>query len=175
MTNYRRHFVPGGSYFFTVVAADRPQGLLTKHMGLLRKSFKTVMEEKPFVIDAMVVLPDHLHCLWTLPPEDKDYSTRWKNIKALFSKGLQKTEARSESRISKGERGIWQRRYWEHAIRDDEDYARHVDYIHYNPIKHGYVEKLIDWPHSSFHRYVKAGIYTSDWAASSGIEDLDFE
>ncbi len=132
------------------------------------------MQEKPFEIDAVVISPDHLHCIWTLPPEDKDYSSRWKNIKALFSKQFPKVEGRSQNRISKGERGVWQRRYWEYTLRDDLDYARHVDFIHYNPIQHGLVRNLNEWPHSSFHRYV-TGIYPSDWASDPDIVNLDME
>jgi putative transposase len=116
------------------------------------------------------VLPDHLHCIWTLPPHDDDYAGRWRAIKIAFAKSLPKTERLSAVRLARGERGIWQRRYWEHTIRDDPDYARHVDYVHYNPVKHGHVAKVNDWPYSSFARFVEAGIYPKDWAADSRDE-----
>lgn len=112
----------------------------------------------------MVILPDHLHTIWTMPPDDADYALRWRLIKTRFSRGLPKTESRSDSRIAKGERGIWQRRYWEHQIRDEDDLQCHVDYIHINPVKHGYVERAADWPHSSIHRYIARGDFGSDWA-----------
>jgi putative transposase len=114
-------------------------------------------------MDAVVVLPDHLHCIWSLPDGDADYSTRWGLIKAHFSRGVEHGERRSASRIKRGERGIWQRRFWEHCLRDDGDYARHVDYIHWNPVKHGYVQRVADWPHSSLHRHVARGVYAADW------------
>jgi hypothetical protein len=109
---------------------------------------------------------------WTLPEGDDEFSTRWRQIKAAFSRRLPKIERRSESRLNKGERGIWQRRFWEHAVRDDQDFQRHVDYIHYNPIKHGYVTRVADWQFSSFHRFVQLGIYPSDWAGE-GLQDMD--
>lgn len=111
----------------------------------------------------MVVLPEHLHCLWRLPPGDADFSTRWKKIKAAFSRAQPKTELRSASRAAKGERGIWQRRFWEHAVRDEADWRRHVDYIHFNPVKHGHVPRVADWPYSTFHDYVRRGLYPVDW------------
>ncbi|MCP4409944.1 MAG: transposase, partial [Gammaproteobacteria bacterium] len=131
---------------------------------LLRQIFRKVKEGHPFKINAMVVLPDHLHCIWTLPPGDVDYKTRWALIKAGFSRGIPLGERRSRSRLKRGERGIWQRRYWEHLIRDDRDYRRHVDYIHWNPVKHGWVNRVADWPHSSFHGYLRRGIVPADWA-----------
>lgn len=164
MTNYRRSWIPGGTYFFTVNLADRRQDQLVRHHAQLRDAFRLVMVARPFVIDAIVVLPEHLHAIWTLPPDDTDYATRWRLIKTRFSRGLPKTERRTQSRIAKGERGIWQRRYWEHEIRDAEDMQRHVDYIHYNPVKHGYVERPIEWPHSSFHRFLARGDLPADWA-----------
>lgn len=163
MTNYRRAFFPGGSFFFTVSLADRRQSLLTEHIHLLRGAFRYVHQRHPFSIDAMVVLPDHLHAIWTLPAGDADFATRWYLIKSSFSRGVPGGEARSTSRRRKGERGIWQRRYWEHAIQDALDYARHVDYIHYNPVKHGYVAAVRDWPYSSFHRFVRRGELPEDW------------
>ncbi len=168
---YRRAKVPGATYFFTVNLAERQRTLLVDHVDLLRAVFQHVKTVHPFHIDAMVILPDHLHALWTLPEGDADYPVRWALIKAGFSRRIPKGERQNESRLAKGERGIWQRRYWEHLIRDDSDYARHVDYIHYNPVKHGYVRYAKDWPYSSFHRYVRSRILPADWAA---VPDPDF-
>lgn len=165
MTNYRRYFVPGGTYFFTVTLADRSLPLLTDNIAALRSALRHVRTEMPFVVDAIVVLPDHLHTIWVLPPGDSDFSTRWKKIKAAFSRQLPRIERRSESRARKGERGIWQRRFWEHALRDEADWQRHMDYIHFNPAKHGHVRRAADWPYSSFHRYVKLGAYPREWGA----------
>jgi putative transposase len=164
VTNYRRNFVPGGSYFFTVNLLDRRSRLLTEHIGLLRQAFRYARERHPFSIEASVVLPDHLHAVWTLPDGDADYALHWRLIKSAFSRGLPLSESVSNSRSSKGERGIWQRRYWEHTLRDENDFARHVDYIHFNPIKHGHVTQVADWPHSSFHHFVRLGVYPVDWA-----------
>ncbi len=172
MTDYRRYFLPGGTYFFTVALTDRSAPLLTAHVAALRQAFRRVRTEMPFTTEAIVVLPDHLHTLWTLPPGDADFPTRWKKIKAAFSRSLPNTEPRSTSRARKGERGVWQRRYWEHAVRDQADWQRHMDYIHFNPVKHGHVQRVADWPHSSFHRYVRLGMYPQDWATVSG-DDAD--
>src|SRR5438067_5315254 len=136
MTDYRRNFIAGGSFFFTVNLAERRLRLLTQHIDELRTAFRETRRHHPFAIDAMVVLPDHLHAIWTLPEGDSDFATRWSLIKATFSRALPSTEWRSDSRLSKRERGIWQRRYWEHTLRDYEDVAFHADYIHFNPVKH---------------------------------------
>ena len=167
---YRRANVAGGTYFFTVNLAERKRTLLVEHVDVLRTVIQKVKARHPFHIDAMVVLPDHLHALWTLPEGDCDYPTRWMLIKAGFSRQLPKGELPSESRRAKGERGIWQRRYWEHLIRDDRDFERHADYIHYNPVKHGYVKRVVDWPFSTFHREVKRGNYPSNWAGGFEAE-----
>jgi putative transposase len=172
MTEYRRNWSVGGTYFFTVVTANRSNGLLVEHIADLRDAFRIVRAEHPFNIDAIVVLPDHLHAIWTLPPGDFDYALRWKKIKAAFSKRLPKDEPRSNSRIAKGERGIWQRRYWEHTIRDDEDYQRHFDYIHFNPVKHGCVAATKDWPHSSFQQAVTQGVYPVDWGGGGDADGV---
>jgi REP-associated tyrosine transposase len=167
MTNYRRAHIAGASYFFTVNCVARHNNrLLVEHVDLLRQVFCKVKTDHPFHIDAIVILPEHLHCIWTLPPEDADYKTRWALIKAGFSRKIPAGEWRSDSRIKRDERGIWQRRYWEHLIRDDHDYQRHVDYIHWNPVKHGWTKKARDWPHSSFHEYVKRGMCLPDWAGA---------
>jgi putative transposase len=164
MTNYRRSDIAGASYFFTVNLADRSQSLLTDNIALLRSAFEYARERHPFAVDAIAILPDHLHAIWTLPGGDSDFSLRWRLIKTVFSRALPHGESRSDSRQDKGERGIWQRRYWEHLIRDEADFSRHVDYIHINPVKHGLVSRVTDWPHSSFHRFVRAGILPKDWA-----------
>jgi putative transposase len=166
MTNYRRANIAGATYFFTVNLAERKRTYLIDHIDLLRQVIRAEMVKHPFTIDAMVVLPEHLHAIWTLPENDADFSNRWRRIKTEFSKGLPITERRSASRESKGERGVWQRRFWEHLIRDELDYARHVDYIHFNPVKHGHVTKVRDWPHSSFHRWVREGRLPDNWAGT---------
>jgi len=160
---YRRADVKGGTYFFTVNLAERNKTLLVDYIDDLRNAIKTVINNHPFKIDAFVVLPDHLHAIWTLPKNDADFATRWGLIKSGFSRCIPKTERINKSRTTKGERGIWQRRYWEHLIRDDLDYKRHMDYVYYNPVKHGYVESVLDWPHSSFHRDVNRGTCPADW------------
>ena len=161
---YRRVYVPGGTYFFTVNLADRSRTLLVDHIDDLRNAVQEVLTSHPFRIDAMVVLPDHLHAIWTLPEGDANYPMRWSLIKAGFSRCIPADERRSKSRIAKGERGIWQRRYWEHLIRDEQDYTNHANYIHYNPVKHGHVARVADWPYSTFHRAVKNGQYPPDWS-----------
>jgi putative transposase len=167
VTNYRRNFVSGGSYFFTVNLLERRLRLLVDHVDLLREAFRYVRRRHPFDIEAIVVLPDHLHAIWTLPENDSDYALRWRLIKSAFSRGLSKGERISPSRAGKGERGIWQRRYWEHTLRDEQDFARHADYIHYNPVRHGYVSRVRDSRHSSFRRMVRLGVYPPDWAGDA--------
>ena len=167
MVRYRRNFISGGSFFFTVNLAERRQQLLIRHVEMLRRAFREVCSRHPFTIDAIVVLPDHLHAIWTLPDGDADFALRWRLIKSTFSRALPTGERISQSRAAKGERGIWQRRYWEHTLRDARDFARHMDYIHINPVKHGYVLQARDWPYSSFHRMVRLGIYPADWAGDA--------
>ncbi|MDR3415700.1 MAG: transposase [Nevskia sp.] len=175
MPRYIRAFVPGGTFFFTVALLERRKSLLTEHIDLLRQSFVEVRSARPFRVDAIAVMPDHLHCLWTLPPGDADFSMRWHAIKTAFSRGIEPGERRSERRWKKNERGIWQRRFWEHTIRDECDFERHADYIHFNPVKHGHVPRTADWPFSSFHRYVERGIYSPDWGATDDVRALDLE
>jgi putative transposase len=152
---YRRAFQPGGSFFFTVVTAHRrPIFASVIAVDLLRDAFRAVRRQRPFDIDAIVILPDHLHCIWTLPEGDADFMTRWRLLKTWFSKRAELKNA-------------WQPRYWEHVLRDERDLANHVDYIHYNPVKHGLVGKVIDWPHSSFHRYVALGWCAADWGGDA--------
>lgn len=169
MTAYRRNRIPGGTYFFTVVLAERNKGLLIDHIDVLNAATDAELQRAPFIV-AAVVLPDHLHAIWRLPLGDADYSDRWRRIKAAFSKSLPDGELISESRRSKGERGVWARRFWEHTIRDERDLQRHVDYIHFNPVKHGYVKRVADWPHSTFLEYVERGTYPLDWAGSGSDE-----
>lgn len=164
MTTYRRNFVPGGSYFFTVNAAERRSRLLIDNIGLLRRAFRDARRRHPFTLDAIAVLPDHLHAIWSLPEGDSDFAVRWQLVKSAFSRGVPRGEPISASRRRKRERGIWQRRYWEHTLRDEDDFARHVDYILFNAVKHGHVRRVRDWPFSSFHRMVRLGIYPQDWA-----------
>ena len=170
MSRFRRARVPGASYFFTVVLADRRSDLLTRHVDLLRETVRVTRLRHPFHIDAWVTLPDHLHCIWTLPEGDANFALRWKVIKFGFSKRLPVGEVRTATQRARGERGIWQRRYWEHLIRDEQDYQRHVEYIHFNPVKHGHVGAVKDWPYSSFHRAVREGLYPQDWGGDFAVE-----
>lgn len=174
MPHYIRAYVPGGTYFFTVNLLERKRRLLVERIDALRNAFRIVKQQRPFRIDAIVILPDHLHCIWTMQPDDCDYSTRWRLIKSAFSGTIEPGERLTRRRQVKSERGIWQRRFWEHAIRDQDDFDRHLDYIHYNPVKHGWVEKVSEWPHSSFHRFVRLGYYPENWAALLATNDLDW-
>jgi putative transposase len=160
---YRRSGTPGGTYFFTVNLGDRRSDLLVRHIDELRAVMAHAKETHPFSVVAMVALPEHLHAIWRLPPGDADYPLRWSLIKASFSRRLKKEEPIGASREAKRERGIWQRRYWEHQIRDETDLARHVDYIHYNPVKHGWVKQPADWPHSTLHGYIERKMAPLDW------------
>lgn len=167
MSTYRRTRIEGGSYFFTVTLADRASTLLIDRIEAVRKAFADTRRELPFRIDCVVVLPDHLHCIWTLPQGDSDFSSRWQRIKGRFSRACPEGEAVTASRRRKRERGIWHRRYWEHVLRDECDFSAHVDYIHWNPVKHGHVSRVSDWPHSSFHRFVREGVLPIDWGGQS--------
>lgn len=169
---YRRADIKGGTYFFTINLADRKSGLLVDEIDKLRNSISKVKQQRPFLLDAMVVLPDHMHLLITLPEGDSDFPTRIMLIKSDFSRQIPKIENIKESRSSKRERGIWQRRYWEHLIRDENDFERHVDYIHYNPVKHGYVNQAVQWEFSTIHRYIENGFIASDWGSN---QDLPLE
>jgi putative transposase len=170
MPEYRRWYIPGGTYFFTIVTQER---LRIFHdpiaVRLLGQVMRAVRVQLPFHTIAIVLLPDHLHCVWSLPVGDCEFSNRWKLIKGSFTEewlAAGGSEARSTpSKIRKGEHGVWQRRFWEHQIRDEFDLERHVDYIHYNPVKHGYVARPSDWPWSSFSHHVRLGQYPSDWGA----------
>jgi putative transposase len=167
MPNYRRAFVPGGCWFFTVNLLDRRQTLLADHIETLRESIAATCQDYPFTIDAFVVLPDHLHAILSLPQGDSDFSTRWRLIKNRFAKALPKDEQLSAVRIRRNERGIWQRRFWEHLVRDEADFTRHVEYCYINPVKHGLVTRVRDWRYSTFHRDVHAGWFPEDWGGDS--------
>ena len=156
MSSYLRPHVPGASLFFTVALAVRGSALLTDEVARLRGAVAATRNERPFEIDAWVVLPDHLHCIWTLPAQDHDFSTRWRLIKARFARGLPKGRLR-DSHVARQERGIWQRRFWEHHIRDQADMDAHLRYCWFNPVKHGLVARPEDWPYSSVHREIAAG------------------
>ncbi|MFN4289677.1 MAG: REP-associated tyrosine transposase [Permianibacter sp.] len=175
MPDYRRAWVPGGTWFFTVNLLERHDNdLLVRHIDRLRDAVRDTRRHHPFTIHGFVVLPDHLHAVLELPAGDTDFALRWRRIKALFSKSLPTTEFRSTVRQRRGERGIWQRRYWEHLIRDEADYRAHIDYVHVNPLKHGLVTRVQDWPHSTFHKYVEAGVYPPDWCGDARADGLDY-
>ncbi len=171
---YRRVFIPGASFFFTVVTEGRRPILgSAATVAVLREAFRQVSAKRSFVVDAAVILPDHLHCIWTLPPDDADFPTRWRLIKTWFT-NHSSPDLRGQpnlSRVSKASQALWQHRYWEHCLRDEADYSAHCDYIHFNPVKHGYVWSASEWPYSSFGRYVERGVYAADWG-QNGI-DLD--
>ena len=170
---YRRARTAGGTYFFTVVTDERRPFLCEpENIQLLRTVFKEIKERHPFTIDAIVILPDHIHCLWTLPERDSDYSKRWRLIKGSFSRQCEKRYKGiiNRSRHKKKEQAIWQRRFWEHEIQNDRDYRQHVEYIHYNPVKHGLSDAPCYWPFSSFHNYVTKGLYEHNWGTGITIK-----
>ena len=164
MPNYRRVFISGGSYFFTVNLLERRASLLTTHARELQTAIRWTKRRQPFRIDALVILPDHLHAVLTLPEGDANFPLRWRLIKGRFSRFLERTEWRSGVRVRRRERGIWQRRFWEHLIRDDQDFYNHVAYCYSNPVKHGLVSEAKDWPHSTYRRDLRAGIFEFDLA-----------
>ena len=164
MPNYRRYWIEGGCYFFTVTLNRRQESVsLVQQIELFRAAVRRVRSKLPFTIDACVVLPDHVHAIWTLPAGDKDFATRWRLIKMGFTRGLPPLANVSWSRSSRGERGVWQQRFWEHVVRDDADYAAHMDYIHANPVKHGLAAQPADWPYSTFRAAVARGLYPVSW------------
>ena len=173
MPHYLRNYVKGGTFFFTVVTYMRRPILDKIAISLLEQEFNACNSLKPFRVEAIVILPDHLHCIWTLPSMDYDYSARWRIIKGSFTKEYMSREDGWSAQLAtsmqkKGEKGIWQRRFWEHTIRDEKDYQLHFDYIHFNPVRHGLVRAPQDWPHSSFHRWVEEGIYPKSWGGPPG-------
>ncbi len=170
---YRRLYQPGARYFFTVVTENR-EPLLIENIERLRAAFRLCLSRYPFEIDAIVVLPEHLHTIWRLPENDADFSKRWMVIKRKFSAGLP-SRVISDSKTRKREKGIWQRRFWEHCIRDEDDWRRHVDYIHFNPVKHGYVSKPQDWRHSSFNQAIRKGWYDPEIVFNDKFNALHHE
>jgi len=174
MAYYRRNYVSGGTYFFTVVTFER-RPIFNDALAreLLRNAMETIRAKREFEIVAMVLLPDHLHAVWSLPRGDRDYSTRWQLIKESFTRsylthGLPEAR-RNASRVRRRERAVWQRRFWEHTCREEIDVRRCVDYVHWNPRKHGYVQSVRDWPWSTFHRFVRLGEYSEDWGADDPV------
>lgn len=175
MPDYRRAFCPGGTFFFTVVT-HRRRRFLSRPIArdCLRVAVEKVASERPFETLAFVVLADHLHCIWRLPDGDSDFSVRWACIKKSFSQ-LWLAAGGHEGDVSRArqehrERGIWQRRFWEHTIRDQNDLTRHVNYIHYNPVRHGLAKCPHEWPVSSFHQWVKEGYYEADWLCNCNLQ-----
>ena len=177
MATFRRSVVPGATYFFTVNTKQRIKVLTNAPFYLaLKNALRRVNAQHSFTIDAFVLLPDHLHCIWTLPPSDARYALRWNLIKRLVSQATRHLVQIPTSRSyqQRRELGLWQRRFWEHQIRDEQDLVKHVEYIHWNPVKHGYVARVRDWPYSCFHRYVKQGLYPLDWASGDDADDDDY-
>jgi putative transposase len=169
---YRRAFAPGGTFFFTVVTYQRcPIFSTPQAVEYLRQALRYTLQRMPFTFVASVILPDHLHFIWTLPSGDSDFSTRWRLIKSHFTRHWHYGESQNKSisRQLKGEQGIWQRRFWEHLIRNDNDLARHIEYIHYNPVKHGLAKSPAEWQYSSFMQFVKNGIYPLDWSVDEKL------
>lgn len=170
---YRRSQAQGATFFFTVITYNRKRILCHEaSVELIKAAFQYVIKQHHFRIRAFVLLPDHIHCIWTLPENDNAFSMRWRLIKSYFSRRckIERKIFQSASRQRKGEQGIWQRRFWEHQIRNEIDFTKHVEYIHFNPVKHRLVKSPIDWPYSSFHRHVKQGTYDSDWGVSTEIK-----
>jgi putative transposase len=173
MVRYRRNFVPGGTFFFTVALVDRTSRALVDRVDALRAAMASTRQQHPFTIDAVVVLPDHLHIVMTLPEGDADFTNRWRLIKRRFTDAVIKSRT-PVARHTNGEPALWQRRFWEHTIRDDKDFERHVDYVHFNPVRHGLVTRVCDWPYSSFHRYVRHGHLPADWAGEFSQDQGSF-
>ena len=172
MSSYKRRYLKGRSYFFTVVTYRRKKIFIDEpFVAMLRESFKYVMKKWPFKIDAIVVLPDHLHCVWQMPPYDADFSTRWMLIKSHFSRSVK------GSVNKRNEKQIWQRRFWEHVIRDEDDWRAHMDYIHYNPVKHGYVSHPGEWMYGSYQKFIENGYYPENWgmAEPENVKEIDVE
>jgi putative transposase len=181
MPEYHRSIVPGGVFFFTVVTFQRARILtLTESREFLHAAWKKVKERYPFQTDAVCLLPDHIHCIWSLPEGDANYSLRWSEIKKSFSKAYLKQfgtiESKNVSQQKRGEAAVWQRRFWEHTIRDLDDFNRHINYIHFNPVKHGLVNNPEDWQWSSYHRFLRQGYYEDGWGAIDELfnSDADF-
>lgn len=174
MSRYRRHYVAGGTFFFTVKLANPKDDLLTRHVDWLRQAYGRVQRQYPFETVAVCILPNHLHAIWTLPEGDADYSLRWRLLKTYFSAHFARREGLSPSKMRRHERGIWQRRFYEHTVRDADDLQRCVDYVHYNPVKHGLADCVRDWPFSSFHRFVREGMLSADWAGGRLVAEMEW-
>ena len=179
MPNYRRADTPGATYFFTLVSYQRQKILCDENIrAALRDAIVTTRTKYPFIIDAMVLMPDHLHAVWTLPEHDNAYSVRWSMVKRLVTQRGCTDESLgpgiSASRLKRREGNIWQRRFWEHQVRDQADLNRCLDYLHWNPVKHGHVNRVVDWPYSTFHRFVREGMYPEDWGGRGVDEGRGF-
>ena len=179
MPNYRRAYTEGGTYFFTLVTHQRTP-IFTENVFIteLKNAIKEVKLHSPFDVKAWVVLPDHMPFVWSLPPGDSNYSKRIGKIKVEFTKrikaGVNNLNPQIQSKLNKRESNIWQRRFWEHEIRNQSDLQKHVDYVHYNPVKHGLVKNVVDWPYSTFHKYVRTGVYHKSWAGSADTLSQSF-
>ncbi|MGB0660081.1 MAG: REP-associated tyrosine transposase [Mangrovicoccus sp.] len=165
MANFRRLIIPGGTYFFTVALGEKGASLLVQEIDALRDAYHATYQARPFYCHAFVVLPDHLHAIWTLPPGDGDFSSRWRQLKARFSRAVRMDGLRSASHCAKREKGIWQRRFWEHAIRDETDLSCHLNYCWMDPVKHGLVSRPVDWQYSSIHREIRCGRLDANFTA----------
>ena len=170
MARYRHNFTPGGTFYFTVSLADRQSSALIEHLSALRSAMRDARAKAPFKIEAIVTLPNHLHAILTLPLGDDDFTGRWRHINGGFASAV----STANPTTPPGEFALWEERYWEHAIRDESDLARHIEYIHFNPVKHGLVERVSEWPHYSFHRYVRHGLLPGDWAGTVPLSAEDF-
>jgi putative transposase len=178
MPNYRRTRIAGGTYFFTVVTFRRfPLLASSSAISVMQSSLEAVKTRHPFTVEAMVIMPDHLHCIWTLPEGDHDFSTRWRLVKAGFSRARygSPVERIPSSLLRKREKGVWQQKFWEHCIRDDMDFNAHCDYIHYNPVKHGLAQSPGEWQHGTFRLFVQAGFYPQDWGHSISPQVMAME
>ncbi len=170
---YRRSRTNGATYFFTVLTYKRKRILLKEdNVKIIKEAFKEIATKRPFKIDAFILLPDHIHCIWTLPEGDDDFSTRWRLIRSYFTRrcDIKFRDNQTSNMQTKGLQGVWQQRFWEHQVRDEGDFASHVDYIHYNPVKHGLIKTPHEWPYSTFHKYVKKGIYDVYWGTDHEIK-----
>lgn len=177
MSDYRRSHTTGGTYFFTLVAFKRRTILCDEPIRrALRTAIHEVRQSLPFEVNAWVMLPDHLHTIWTLPENDANFGKRWGLIKRSVSRSCPEYsmpfQELSLSNVKRNEVGIWQRRFWEHQIQNEDDFAKHMDYIHFNPVKHGYAKRAVDWPYSTFHRYMNSGVYPVDWGTNDDDEEF---
>lgn len=176
MPNYRRIWQEGGIYFFTITLRDRDNNdLLIRHIDLVKQSIQQTKTKYPFRIHSWVVLPDHMHCMIELPHGDADFALRIRLIKRNFSHALPSAERPQLRRPNRGELGIWQQRYWEHLIRDESDYHLHMNYVHFNPVKHGLVTNVADWPHSTFHSWSKSQTPIENWQSNVSLRTLEHD